>query len=109
MHDGRGNQCRPNQNNKASDQSSALGVERVEQRTHARRVAGDLEKAKYSQYQQNSQVGRQEKGEPERQHRKQIDDPQRAGCELEPGLAPRQVSMWWMLDRNPQTEAIFKT
>ena len=107
MHQRGGDQRRPHGDHQAAEQRAPLGIEHVEQRAHRRRIARDLEEAHDAEDEDEAQVGGQHEGEPERQHRDEIDDAGRAQRVFQPRLHRLHVLVRPVLDRGPQPQDIF--
>ena len=108
MHDAGGDQCRPDQDDEAAEQSPALGIDDVQERAHAGRVAGELEKPHHPEYQDDAQIGRQCPSEPERQHRQQVDDPGGAQDVLQAGALRPQMVAGRIVDRDPHPQPVLE-
>ena len=106
VHRGGGDQGGAEQDDEAAEQRPALGVERIEQRAHPRRIARELEEPHDAEHQQHAQVGWQHEGEPERQHRQQIDDAGRAEDVAPACLGRLQVALRRMLAGDPDPDQV---
>jgi hypothetical protein len=107
MHQGCGDQRAAHGDHQAAEQRAALAIEHVEQRAHGWRIARELEEAHDAQHQQQPQVVGQHEGEPERQHRDQIDDAGGAERVFKPRVHGGEVAVRAVLDGDPQPQAVF--
>ena len=74
MHQRGGNERAAKRDHQASEQRATFVVEHVQERTHGRRIARDLEEAHHAKHQHETEIRRQHHREPERQHRDEVDD-----------------------------------
>ena len=108
MHQRGCDQRRAHGDDQAAEQRAPLGIEHVEQRAHRRRIACDLEKTHDAEDENKAQVGRQHEGEPERQHRHQIDDAGRAQRIFQARPRRRKMPVRPMLGGDPQPQGILE-
>ena len=95
-------------NNETAKERAPLIVEHVQQRTHRRRIARELEEAHHPEHQDDPQIAGEDHGEPERQHRNEIDDACRTQRIFQTRAHGRQMLVRPVLDRGPQPQHVFE-
>ena len=107
VHRGGGDQRGAEQDDEAADQRPPLRIERIEQRSHPRRIAREFEESHDAEHEQHAQIGRQHECEPEGQHRQKIDDAGRAQHVAPARLCRLQVLLCRMLAGDPDPDQVF--